>query len=426
MVHPLVTVVGSLQILSWGSTFTCPLFSHVLSLKTPAGRTPWCRWSFRWIARGRAVSPRVGRAIAERGGRPALAGSIVLAFGLLIIGTAQNYVWYFAGWAVLGVGMGAGLYDAAFASLGVLYGNAARGPITSVTLFGGLPVRMLARKRVSGATLRMARDVLRLCGHTPLVAFPLYMAILPRVGPVKSQGAVASETTSRRFVREERFLFGTLAIAPHHQRRHSFHDGAQLITLLQARGLNRQRRSPRDADWSIRRRCQAYRDAGRTPLSSDLDDGCLRHPCLRGSLLVFIRFAWLCYRQLFYMPQGMESAQLRKERCLWRFSDRFVSGADGTSGLADHGCHGSIAVSRRPRLSAGRSNLELRAVGRLCFRQRGPRRHSLDAQPTTSPLLCEETAAKRRSKLSASTAIARLHRRTWHRAVRAENTAIAL
>ena len=33
--------------------------------------------------------------------------------------------------------MGAGLYDAAFASLGRLYGQSARQPITILTLFGG-------------------------------------------------------------------------------------------------------------------------------------------------------------------------------------------------------------------------------------------------------------------------------------------------
>src|SRR5262249_58159469 len=44
---------------------------------------------------------------------------------------------YLAGWIVLGAGMGASLYDAAFATLGALYGTAARGAIAGVTLVGG-------------------------------------------------------------------------------------------------------------------------------------------------------------------------------------------------------------------------------------------------------------------------------------------------
>jgi hypothetical protein len=40
-------------------------------------------------------------------------------------------------WAVLGVGMALGLYDSAFATLTGLYGRAARGPITGITLIAG-------------------------------------------------------------------------------------------------------------------------------------------------------------------------------------------------------------------------------------------------------------------------------------------------
>ena len=40
-------------------------------------------------------------------------------------------------WAVLGVGMAVGLYDPAFATLTGLYGRAARGPITGITLIAG-------------------------------------------------------------------------------------------------------------------------------------------------------------------------------------------------------------------------------------------------------------------------------------------------
>jgi hypothetical protein len=40
-------------------------------------------------------------------------------------------------WALLGVGMGLGLYDAAFGALGRIYGQSARSAITGVTLFAG-------------------------------------------------------------------------------------------------------------------------------------------------------------------------------------------------------------------------------------------------------------------------------------------------
>ena len=70
----------------------------------------------------------VGRSIQKRGGRPTLAlGSVLFALGLLGLARAPNVSSYFAAWAVLGLGMASGLYDAAFATLGRLYGAAARG-----------------------------------------------------------------------------------------------------------------------------------------------------------------------------------------------------------------------------------------------------------------------------------------------------------
>jgi MFS family permease len=84
------------------------------------------------------ISPRVGRLIGERGGRPVLVSSSVLfALGLAGIGAAPSLPFYLAAWVVAGVAMGTGLYDAAFATLGRRFGTAARGPITTLTLFAG-------------------------------------------------------------------------------------------------------------------------------------------------------------------------------------------------------------------------------------------------------------------------------------------------
>jgi MFS family permease len=84
------------------------------------------------------VAPYVGRAIGECGGRPILAFSaFLLASGLLSIGISQSVAWYLAAWLLVGVGMGFGLTDAAFSTLGSIYGESARGAITSLTLFAG-------------------------------------------------------------------------------------------------------------------------------------------------------------------------------------------------------------------------------------------------------------------------------------------------
>ena len=84
------------------------------------------------------LGPYAGRAIDRFGGRPVLVvTSLIFALGLAILAGASGPVSLFAAWAVLGVGMGSGLYEAAFATLVRLHGQQARGAISGVTLFAG-------------------------------------------------------------------------------------------------------------------------------------------------------------------------------------------------------------------------------------------------------------------------------------------------
>jgi len=134
-----VTALGFAQLLGWGTSFYFPaVFAGPIVADTG--------WSLAWVVGGVAIglfvagliSPRIGVLIDRRGGRVVLAASSVLfAAGLAIIGLAPVLPLYLFGWVVMGVAMGAGLYDAAFAALGQLYGHAARNPITNLTLFGG-------------------------------------------------------------------------------------------------------------------------------------------------------------------------------------------------------------------------------------------------------------------------------------------------
>lgn len=66
-----------------------------------------------------------------------MATNLVFAAGLMLLGTAHSLVALLVAWAVLGVGMGSGLYEAAFAGLVRLYGRDSRGAITGITLLAG-------------------------------------------------------------------------------------------------------------------------------------------------------------------------------------------------------------------------------------------------------------------------------------------------
>jgi predicted MFS family arabinose efflux permease len=84
------------------------------------------------------IGPLAGKTIDRIGGRPVLAASSILfAAGLGLLAAAQAWPLVCLAWLCLGLGMGLGLYDAAFAALGRLYGTAARAPITGITLMAG-------------------------------------------------------------------------------------------------------------------------------------------------------------------------------------------------------------------------------------------------------------------------------------------------
>lgn len=135
----LVWSMGFTQILAWGTTYYLPAV-----LAAPiATETGWSITSvvggLSWgllVAGG--SSPAIGRQIDRHGGRSVLAtSSLLLALGLLLMGLASTLAIYYLAWTLIGVAMAAGLYDAAFSTLGRLFGEGARPSITMLTLLGG-------------------------------------------------------------------------------------------------------------------------------------------------------------------------------------------------------------------------------------------------------------------------------------------------
>jgi predicted MFS family arabinose efflux permease len=63
--------------------------------------------------------------------------NLTLAAGLVLLGVTWSIPMLIIAWLLLGLGMALGLYDAAFAALGRIYGEAARSAITGITLIAG-------------------------------------------------------------------------------------------------------------------------------------------------------------------------------------------------------------------------------------------------------------------------------------------------
>jgi predicted MFS family arabinose efflux permease len=241
-----ITALGLTQILAWGSSY------YLLAvLAKPI--TADTGWPLAWVVGGLSlgllmagfVSPRVGDAIERRGGRPVLATSaILLALGLVGLALAPDLPAYMASWLILGLGMGAGLYDAAFATLGRLYGQRARVSIATLTLFGGFASTAcwpLSAVLVSAFGWRGA-CLIYAAVHLAIV-LPLYVLALPR--ETDRRGSLTG--THRQLPDHERLpifasarsvlLFVLLAAAITVNSMISTVVSVHLLTILQARDI---------------------------------------------------------------------------------------------------------------------------------------------------------------------------------------------
>jgi predicted MFS family arabinose efflux permease len=136
---PIILALGTTQTLAWASSYYLPAI-----LADPIGRDLGfsSNWVFAAFSASLVISallgPRIGRRIDLVGGRSVLSASnLTLAAGLVLLGFTHSIPTLLLAWLFLGVGMGLGLYDAAFATLGRIYGSTARQAITGITLLGG-------------------------------------------------------------------------------------------------------------------------------------------------------------------------------------------------------------------------------------------------------------------------------------------------
>jgi len=134
-----VAALGTAQTLAWASSYYLPAMlaapmARDLGVSTP---TVFAAFSLALIVAA-LVGPWSGHLIDRHGGRPVLmVTNLGFAAGLFALAFAQGSLALFAAWVVIGAAMGAGLYEAAFASLVYLYRQRARNVITGITLIAG-------------------------------------------------------------------------------------------------------------------------------------------------------------------------------------------------------------------------------------------------------------------------------------------------
>ncbi|MEX0828609.1 MAG: MFS transporter, partial [Haliea sp.] len=116
---PAVLAVPMAEDLSVSPVWVFGAFSVALAMSALFG--PWA---------GARVDGGAGRAVL-------MASNLVFATGLVLLAVSPSLPVLFLGWAVIGLGMGIGVYEVGFATLTGIYGKDARGPITGITLIAG-------------------------------------------------------------------------------------------------------------------------------------------------------------------------------------------------------------------------------------------------------------------------------------------------
>jgi predicted MFS family arabinose efflux permease len=135
-----VVALGFSQLISWGITYYL-IGGFGEQIATDLGWTRdivYSGFSASLLVMG-LTSPIAGRWMDRHGGRWIMnIGALLNGAGCIGLACCHTIETYFASWIVLGLGMRLTLYDAAFAALARIGGPEARGPISQITLLGGL------------------------------------------------------------------------------------------------------------------------------------------------------------------------------------------------------------------------------------------------------------------------------------------------
>jgi MFS family permease len=191
-----VIALGATQTIAWAaSTYLIAILAAPIARDLGvATSTVFGAFSVALVVMGLA-GPVAGRAIDRWGGRGVLAlSNMVLATGLMLLGSASDPTMLFISWGVLGFGMALGLYEAAFATLVRLYGTRSRGPITGITLIAGFastvgwPVTAYLAEHFGWRMTCYAWGASHI-----LIALPLNLALIPKAQPRQADFGDAAE-----------------------------------------------------------------------------------------------------------------------------------------------------------------------------------------------------------------------------------------
>lgn len=191
-----VLALGTAQTLAWASSYYLPaILARPMAASLGMSSSALYGFFSAALLLSALLGPWFGRLVDRHGGRGVLLFSnLIFAAGLGCMALAQGPLLLGLAWGLMGVGMACGLYETAFATLAGLFGKAAKGPITGITLIAGfastlgwpLSTWMEAEFGWRGACLVWA--LLHL-----LLGLPLQRWLVPAAPPAAARSVAAGE-----------------------------------------------------------------------------------------------------------------------------------------------------------------------------------------------------------------------------------------
>ena len=191
---PVILALGTTQTLAWASSMYLPAILADPIARDLGVSSNWVFGAFSVaLVLAALLGPRIGREIDLVGGRSVLSiSNLVLAAGLILLGLTNSIALLVIAWLLLGVGMGYGLYDAAFAALGRIYGDAARGAITGITLLAGFASTVGWPLTAWGLeTIGWRETCFAWAAAHILIGLPINWLMLPAIKGAKAAAATA-------------------------------------------------------------------------------------------------------------------------------------------------------------------------------------------------------------------------------------------
>lgn len=135
----IVSALGTTMTVGYAASYYIPAVLAVPMAEDLGVSPVWVFGAFSVaLAMSALFGPWAGARVDGGAGRAVLmASNLVFAAGLVLLAVSPSLPVLFLGWAVIGLGMGIGVYEVGFATLTGIYGKDARGPITGITLIAG-------------------------------------------------------------------------------------------------------------------------------------------------------------------------------------------------------------------------------------------------------------------------------------------------